>query len=166
MMNTNLLSTLQTPRSSFILHPSSFLYSLLPAACSLLMAAGPAFQVQRLAGDAVVGPIVDLSAERVTVQTPDGPVSLETDEIAGISSPAVPNRPVGLPQVWVELADGSRLAAADYSARDGLARITRLGGELVELSARDVAAVELQPQTDAIVAEWSRIRDLDLAGAL
>ena len=166
MMNTNLLSTLQTPRSSFILHPSSFLYSLLPAACSLLMAAGPAFQVQRLAGDAVVGPIVDLSAERVTVQTPDGPVSLETDEIAGISSPAVPNRPVGLPQVWVELADGSRLAAADYSARDGLARITRLGGELVELSARDVAAVELQPQTDAIVAEWSRIRDLDLAGDL
>ncbi|OHB81347.1 MAG: hypothetical protein A2V98_10870 [Planctomycetes bacterium RBG_16_64_12] len=35
-MNINLLSTFQSPPSSFILHPSSFLYCLLSAACCVL----------------------------------------------------------------------------------------------------------------------------------
>ena len=126
---------------------------------SLLAAAGPTFQVEVLSGDSVVGTIEQLDADRVTVQTAQGAVSLETEQIAGLSARATPATAQVLPSVWVELVDGSRLFAADYSARDALATVTGPGGEVTELPTRDVRAVRLQPHTDAIAAEWSRILD-------
>jgi len=133
---------------------------------SLLTAAGPDFRVQTLGGDPVLGPIVDLSADRITIQTDDGPVSLKTDEIARIFSAAEPGPTAVSPRVWVELVDGSRLVGVDYSSHDGLARIVGVDGQLVELSTRDVASVRLQAQTDAVAAQWSEILESTVDGDL
>jgi len=133
---------------------------------SALTAAPPPFDVQVLGGDPVVGPIVQLDADRVTVQTAGGPVSVETERVTTLSSTAARGLSDVPPGVWVELVDGSRLAGAEYSAHEGQARITVPGGKVIELSTRDVAAVQLQPHTDATAAEWSRILESDIQSDL
>ena len=127
----------------------------------VLGAAPPDFEVHVLGGDPRVGPIVELGADRMTVRTAEGPVSLHTKEIASITrrDAGPSNVP---PDVWAELIDGSRLAGAEYTVREGRAGITRANGELTEVSARDVAAVQLQPPTEAIAAEWTRILESEL----
>jgi hypothetical protein len=123
-------------------------------------------EVQLLEGDRLVGRIVELDADRVALRTAEGPVSLAIGEIASISrpDPAGPSKPP--PDVLAELVDGTRLAGTDYAVREGLARITRPGGEVTECSARDVTAVQLQPATETIAAEWSRILNSELDGDL
>ncbi|HUT92860.1 MAG TPA: NPCBM/NEW2 domain-containing protein [Thermoguttaceae bacterium] len=127
----------------------------------VLNAAPPDFEVHLLGGDQRVGPIVELGVDRMTVRTAEGPVSLDTKEIAGISRRDAGPSDVP-PGVWAELIDGSRLAGAEYTVREGRAGITRPSGEVTEVSARDVAAVRLQPPTGAIAAEWARILESEL----
>lgn len=126
----------------------------------LLTAGQPAVEVQTLGGDVVTGPLVELGAERVTVQTADGPVTLKTETLLGLSPVDSPADANVQPGVWVELVDGSSLVGMDYSARAGRTRITMLDGKLFELSSRDVATVRLQPQTDTVAAEWLRILEM------
>jgi len=127
----------------------------------VLGVAPPEFEVHVLGGDPRVGPITEWGADRMTVRTADGPVSLDTREIAGISRRGAGPSNVP-PSVWAELIDGSRLAGADYAVREGRAGITRPDGEVTDVSARDVAAVQLQRPTEAIAAEWSRILESEL----
>jgi len=122
----------------------------------VLGVAPPEFEVRVLGGDPRVGPITEWGADRMTVRTADGPVSLDTKEITDISRRGA--GPSDVPSnVWVELVDGSRLAGAEYTVREGRAAITRPSGEVTDVSARDVAAVRLQAPTEAMAAEWSRL---------
>ena len=129
---------------------------------SALTLAPPDFEVRLLGGEAVTGPIDQLDAARLTVQTADGPVQLETEDITGLSRPSSPRPPDARSAVHVDLADGSRLVAAEYSVRDGLAKIVGPRGRITEVPTRDVTAVRLGPQTDALAAEWARILESDL----
>ena len=129
---------------------------------STLTLAPPDFEVRLLGGDAVTGPIGQLDGARLTVQTADGPVQLETEDITGLSRPSSPRPPDPRSAVQVDLADGSRLVAAEYSVRDGLATIVGPRGRITEVPTRDVTAVRLGPQTDALAAEWARILESDL----
>lgn len=133
---------------------------------SLFSAAGPPFEIDVLGGDPVIGPIVGLDADRLTVEAAQGPVALEMAQIAALSRRGAEVRAGMAPGVWVELVDGSQLVASDYSALDGSVTITGLDGEVTELPRRDVRAVRLQPQTDAIAAEWSRLLESDFDGDL
>jgi hypothetical protein len=131
-----------------------------------LAIAPPDFEVRLLGGDAVSGPIGQMDADRLTIQTPDGPVSLETDEITALSRLAPPGSTVAGPPVLVELVDGSRLVAAEYSVREGLSTIEGPRGRITEVPTRHVAAVRLGRPTDALAADWARILESDLDGDL
>jgi hypothetical protein len=133
---------------------------------SLFSAAGPPFEIDVLGGDRLVGPIVRLDADRLTVQAAKGPVTLEMQKIAGLSRQGAERRADAPPGVWVQLIDGSQLVGSDYSARNGSATMTGPGGKVTELSTRDVRAVRLQSQTDAIAAEWARLLESNSDGDL
>lgn len=133
---------------------------------SALTLAPPDFEVRLLGGDAVTGPLDQLDADRLTVQTADGPVQLETEDVTGLSRPTPPPSPDARSPVRIELIDGSRLVAAQYSVRDGLATILGPRGRITEVPTRDVTAVRLGTQTEALAAEWSRIVESDLDGDL
>ena len=51
-----------------------------------LIAATPSFEVQTLDGQTLKGPLVELTADRLSVDAPDGPESLETAK-AAVASP-------------------------------------------------------------------------------
>lgn len=132
----------------------------------LFGAAGPPFEIDLLGGHRVVGPIVGLDADLLTVEAAEGPVALEMEKIAGFSRQGEERRGGAPPSVWVQLVDGSHLVGADYAAREGTATMTGLDGKITEFPTRDVRAVRLQPETDAIAAEWSRLLESHLDGDL
>jgi hypothetical protein len=121
----------------------------------LLTAAGPEMQVQPLEGPAVAGTLVELSAERVTIETPGGRVSLETSKLMGISPKQKPEEKKA--DALIELVDGSTLVAREYAALDRKARVTLADDEVLEIPTRDIATVRLQASTEALGKEWSRI---------
>jgi hypothetical protein len=131
-----------------------------------LTAAPPAFEVRSLGGDLLVGPIVELSADRVTLQTPEGRVSLGTDEVVGMSPADAPPQPASPAAAWVELVDGSRPAVAGYSTSGDRARLILTTGDVVEIPTRDVAAVQLRLPTDAAAEEWSQLVDSETTSDL
>jgi len=121
--------------------------------------AQPGFKLETLGGDVIAGPILRISAEEVTVKTPDGPVRIGVEQLSGLVPAAALPPTQGQPRVWVDLVDGSSLLAADYAAAEGRARITAFDGQLLDLATDDVAAVRFQPQDDAVAAEWARLLD-------
>ena len=69
--------------------------------------------------------------------------------------------------MWVDLADGSRLAASEYTTEKGRAKIVQLPtNEVLEVPTADVEAIRMQPESEASAIEWSRIRGKKLQGDL
>lgn len=121
----------------------------------LLATSPPEVEVRTLDGLAVVGTIAEWNADRITIETAEGRNSLDIAELERLSlkgsTPAS-----GESRVCVELVDGSSLLGVEFTVSDGRARLVRADGPL-EIPAREITAVRLQPRLDAVADEWSRI---------
>jgi hypothetical protein len=124
-----------------------------------LAAAPPEFTVQPLEGKPVVGSIVEVDNRHVTIEGPDGRVSLPIEKLLTISPKEKLADPKGPPRVWVDLTDGSRILAEQYTVANGRARVKLLDGQSLEVPARSVATVRLQPDSGTLGNEWARILD-------
>lgn len=126
-----------------------------------ISATHPTTEVHTLSGETLTGPIVELSGRQVTIETADGRVSIDLDRLAGLSPKEHEAAQAPRPGTVIDLVDGSTIAAADYSVREGRARITVGNGENLELPAEDVVAVRLQPESSATAEAWAKIREQD-----
>lgn len=133
---------------------------------TLLGATPPVVEVQTLAGEVVRGPIVEFNSGQITVEADGRQVSVPIGKMTGLKPVVHAEKPVWEPSVWVELADGSTLVGVDYAVQNGQATIALHGDKTVELPTRNVVAVRLQRATDAALAEWARIRDMQITGDL
>ena len=134
-----------------------------------LLAAGPpaagppAAQVQMLSGETLSGTLVELGPQRIGLQTPGGPLTLETERVVALVPMEVPPAAAGEPAVWVDLADGSALVAASVSSVGGTTRLAFGGDRSIELPSRAVTAVRFQAHTDTTAAEWTRLQESEAA---
>jgi hypothetical protein len=126
----------------------------------------PLFEAQSVDESAVVGSLVELTPERVVLDTPQGKVELELTKLLSLSRKDLKEGepPAASPTVWVELADGSTLAASQYVVRADRATITLSDGQTVATPVKAVWSVRLQPETPKIASEWSRILGLKADG--
>ena len=115
------------------------MYALLLVAA--LSAAGPEVEVRTLAGETIAGPLVALDATSVTVETADGPQSLELAKLMAVTPKQPPEPRVETPAVWVELLDGSQLVARQYAVKGRRATVMLLDGRTVEVSTEHVMHV-------------------------
>jgi hypothetical protein len=125
--------------------------------CFLLTAATPPFEVQTLDGQTLVGPLVEMTAERLTIDAAGGRKSLEIERLVSISSrqkPAAASPDAGL---VVELTDGSIIQAQQYVAQAARAKISLIGGQMLETPTSIVRTVQLQQPSPALAAEWARL---------
>ena len=122
-----------------------------------IAATGPPVDVETLGLEAVSGRLVRLDAKQVTVETADGPVSVEIGRIVAISPDIANLTPPSASPVWVELVDGSLLFGTSYSTSGPIARLVTVDEKTSEFPVRDVGSVRFQSQTDSIAEEWSRI---------
>jgi len=127
--------------------------------CLILCLAGPntappAVEAQTLGGETFSGSIVELSDERITLETASGTVSLELQRLAGVNPKAAPTAAKVSGSAWIGLVDGSTLIASEYTVHEGRARIALLSGQILEFPTQDISDVRLQPRTEALDAEW------------
>jgi len=123
----------------------------------VILHAEPAVEVQPLSGKPVSGVLSALTAEKIALQTAQGPVTLEIGKIVGLTvkQPEAGGR--GRAAVWLELVDGSAPAGTQLTVKEGRARLTLADGATLDVPVRDVRWVRFGPQTEATARQWSRI---------
>ena len=134
------------------------MHAILPLMLLSALAAGPQFDVQLLDGSRVSGRLVRWDAAQLVIETSTGRTTLDTGKLASLTLQSPPASPASKPAVWVDLVDGSQLAAAEYTVEKGRAKIVFSAGEVMEVPTAEIDAVRFQPASEATALEWSRIR--------
>ena len=140
------------------------MHAILPLMLLSALAAAPQFDVQLLDGSQVSGSLVRWDAAQLVVETSAGRTTLDTDKLASVTPHSPPASPAAKPAVWVDLVDGSQLAAAEYTAEKGRAKIAFSATEILEVPTAEIDAVRFQPTSEATALEWSRIRGQKIRG--
>lgn len=130
---------------------------------AILWGAGPAVEVHPLSGEAVRGDLISLEPQQVVVATAAGRVTVELSRVSGLAvKPAASRRPALKPAVWVELADGSHIAAGNVVLRSGKVSVTAgPGAVMLEVPASLVRWIRFQPETETLAAPWQKLVQSD-----
>jgi len=134
----------------------------------LTLALAAPFDAQSLDGKSIAGELSALSAEEVTLQTDSGPVAVPVKSLAALVRRGA-SAGAGEAKLWVELRDGSGLAATEYTTADGKATILNAGATKHELPLDRVRWVRFgaADQVPApLVKQWNEITEKDAPGDL
>jgi hypothetical protein len=118
----------------------------------LMALAAPDFQLQTAEGETHYGRLVEVSTGQISLQTQQGKVTVPLENLTDVTpvaelAPAAEN--AAQATVWVELVDGSRLAATAYRVAKGRATMTLVGGQTAQLATTAIRGVRLLPAADA-----------------
>jgi hypothetical protein len=138
--------------------------TFLPLILLSALAAPPQFDVQLLDGTRISGGLVRWDAAQIALETPAGRRELDPAKVASVAAHTPPATPAAKVAVWVDLGDGSRLAAQKYTTDKGHAKISLSAGEVIEVATAEVEAVRMQAESEATAIEWSRIRGKKIQG--
>lgn len=133
---------------------------------ALLMQAEILFEARTTDGASIIGTLVELDHQRVVLETSSGRRELPADVLLYLDAqPASPAKGQKS-EAWVNLVDGSLLAAQSYTVQRAVTRIALLGGGTAELPTRNVANVRFQDLDPPRQDQWERILATDAAGDL
>ncbi|HYW79090.1 MAG TPA: NPCBM/NEW2 domain-containing protein [Thermoguttaceae bacterium] len=138
---------------------STFLAVLVMFAATQPTASGDA-EIRCLDGRVVEGTVLELSDKQLTLQTSEGRVSFDTDELLGIfpKQAAASKQPTDA--TTVGLVDGSILVADRYTVTDRQAEVTFADERILDLPNSAVAAVRFLATGPATADEWPRLTEL------
>lgn len=117
----------------------------------------PEFNASLLDGRTVQGKLVELSPTGVVLETAGGRESVPAAELAGLEAALPAEHSFPEATAWVDLVDGSRLAARSYTVKKGQAAIVLVDGTDVRVPVGRVASVRLAEQTDERAKAWAEI---------
>lgn len=140
-----------------------------PTLAVVLLLAGatePTFELRTTAGESVSGALTELSAERITVETPAGRRSFRSDQLAGLKPVSAPGAIERQPAAWIELVDGSVFPLASYAVKEGEASLETLASGQATLPTRAIASVRFHEQNAGLAAQWGEILKAERAGDL
>jgi hypothetical protein len=125
--------------------------------CAALAADLPAAEVKvvPLVGDAQEGELRELSLSRVVVATTAGEQSLDPKGIQSVQFDRLGS--VEKPAVWLELVDGSQLAATSYQAAAGKAQVELLGRLKLEIPTRSIRFVRYRQHQGELARQWNEM---------
>jgi hypothetical protein len=124
----------------------------------LLISATPSFEAVTLDGQTVVGPVVELTPKRLTIDTQRGRVSIPTSRLLAVLPKQKPKAAAGDAAVIMQLADGAVIRGQQYVTGKSRAWIRLAGGELVESPVNMVQTVSFGAlQTAELQSDWSRL---------
>src|SRR5438034_4511653 len=100
-------------------------------------------EVRPLVGESVAGPLTVLSAKNVTIETANGPREFDSSKLMWIQLPGF--APAEKATIWIDLVDGSKLAASSFVAAEGVAHIAVAGRPPVAIATRSIHTVQFRP---------------------
>jgi hypothetical protein len=120
------------------------------------LAAEPAATVKPIAGDSVRGELTGLTATEIKLKAASGERIYKANELMWVELGA--EAAAEKPAMWVELVDGSKLQAAQYTVASAKARISLACGVTTEIPTRNIRNVRFRPQQSAELArQWREI---------
>ena len=140
------------------------MHCILPLMVLSALASAPRFDVQLLDGSRVSGSLVRWDAAQLVVENSTGRTTLDAEKLASLTSQSSPANSGVKPAVWVDLVDGSQLAAAEYTVEKGRAKIAFSATAVLDVPTTEIDAVRFQPASDTTALEWSRIRGKKIRG--
>lgn len=117
----------------------------------------PLFEVQTVDGQSLVGSLVELTPDRLTIEAADGKAVVETEKLLSIAAKQKPSGARYATRIVVELTDGTAICAKQYVATGTQATITLSDGESIEAPTSVIRTVRLQPDSGGLAAEWKRL---------
>jgi hypothetical protein len=113
-----------------------------------LLAAAPEVQVTTLDGRSIAGEVRTISSEQVTVLAGGAEASIKGADLHSLTPVTAGAAPAEKPAAWVELVDGSRLAAKEYLSKNGKVTVTLIDGASLPLTTRQVRSVRFSKLDD------------------
>jgi hypothetical protein len=134
------------------------------------LAAGPApFEAQSLDGQVATGQIAALNEQELVLETDSGRVTFALAKLAALArTPTAPLQLAGA-TLWVELVDGSGLAATEYTVSGGKAQVRTTLAATLEIPTRRIRFVRFGPPGSydpKLAGQWSQISETKAAGDL
>ncbi len=132
-------------------------------------AAAPEFEAATLDGRTAAGRLVALDDQQAVLQTEQGDTAFALESLATLSRTSAAVPPASKAALWVELADGSGLAAVDYLVTKGTAAVTLTNGDKLEIPTRAIRWVRFAPpgvDEGQRTKQWSDITHSVAAGDL
>ncbi len=127
---------------------------------SLLVTAPPApVEIRTLAGETIAAQLVELEPDKLTIEVNGQPRPLPLAQLQQVTFDNKP-RAAATPKIWVELRDGSVLAADEYSVHSDTAHVALTGDKPLELPVRSIRTVRFKEQTPDQHGEWLEILQL------
>lgn len=134
-----------------------------------LVAEPARYEVRALDGQSAAGQLRELNAEELVLETDTGRMTLPVGKLAAVArQPAAPTSTAKV-DLWVELVDGTSLAAAEYTVSGGKASVRTIQGATQEIPTPLVRCVRFGPPEsyDAkLTRQWSDIIETKAAGDL
>lgn len=124
---------------------------------ALLVLMAPPVEVATRSQGVVSGTLVELSAERVVVQSANKSESLATGDVVDIRPVATPKPPEMPGTIVARFVDGSQLTAVDYRVEQGKATLVLFGDTKLTLRTREFDHVRLMTSPGAIGAQFGEI---------
>jgi len=118
-----------------------------------------AVDVKPLTGPPVSGDLVEITTEAVVLQTAAGRQSLPVSSLWEIVPQQTGKPPADPPALWIELTDGSRLLAAQFTVSSGVAAVRLTRGDPLTIPTRTIRWVRLRDyagQAD-LAKQWQGI---------
>ncbi len=129
-----------------------------------VLSAGPQMEARTLDDRAVQGTLVELSADRVVLETPSGRETIEIRNLLTLVPVADVARTGEDAKIRVELVDGTSIPLGEYRVKDGTAELTFPSGQSAHLPTRSVAAVRFNQQSDEVREQWKEILEASTVG--
>jgi hypothetical protein len=123
---------------------------------TLLLAASPEVTVTTLAGERVSGALAKFDTDGATIETASGSRTWSAADLLSLSVKGTAAFAENTSSAWLELIDGSQLLATDFVVAKGIARVTLVGGESLDIPTRSLRAVRLKEQ-ESEVAKASQL---------
>lgn len=112
--------------------------------------------IEPLSGPARSGSLVEMDERRVVIEEAGKRVSFPTRELLTVTTHDGDRRESDKTRVWVELVDGSRIEAAQYTVADRVASLT-LTDRTVRIETRNIRSVRFHPSAPDLDAQWEEI---------
>ncbi len=130
------------------------IYSLITIA---LLGAQPEFDVALADGKRIRGELESLTAETLVLKTAGERRTLSTAQLVGLVPAHASQSYVDTAAVWIQLLDGTNLAAVSYTVAGGKATVS-FGSELsLQAPTAVIRAVRFKEQPEAVAAQWRAI---------
>jgi hypothetical protein len=144
---------------------------MMPQLCltAALLAGAADFDAQTLDGKSAVGQLVELNDQQVVLQTAEGRSTFALAALATLTRQGTATPEDRRATLWVELVDGSGLAATEYTAQGGTATVTLSSAAKLEIPTRAIRWVRFGPPADRdakLAKQWSDVTETNASGDL